>query len=510
MKSFALLSVSLLGIFSACQSPQNTPQQPNIVIINMDDLGYGDVSAYGATAFKTPNIDRLANGGIRFTQGHATSSTCTPSRFALLTGIYPWRNKDAKILPGTAPLLIDTAQATIASVLKSAGYATGVVGKWHLGLGDGYTDWNKPIVPGPNELGFDYSYIMAATQDRVPTVYIENGRVVGLDPADPIEVNYEQNFEGEPTALTHPELLKMKWHHGHNQSIVNGIPRIGYMKGGKSALWIDEEMADTFLQKAVDFVRNNRQKPFFLYYAMQQPHVPRTPHPRFAGTTGLGPRGDVIAEADWCVGEFLRSLEELGLLENTLIIFTSDNGPVVNDGYYDDAIEKLGDHKPWGPLRGGKYSLYEAGTRVPFITYWKGTIQPAVSEALVSQLDLLASLAELAGAQYERQDSQNMLDVFLGKSNRGRDNLVLEAMGRTAFKKGDWVLIPPYKGRAVNENVNIELGNAPEYQLFNVRDDIGQRHNRAKENPEVVKEMVNELFSIQGKSDTEIPEFELE
>jgi len=510
MKSFALLSVSLLGIFSACQSPQNTPQQPNIVIINMDDLGYGDVSAYGATAIKTPNIDRLANGGIRFTQGHATSSTCTPSRFALLTGIYPWRNKDAKILPGTAPLLIDTAQATIASVLKSAGYATGVVGKWHLGLGDGYTDWNKPIVPGPNELGFDYSYIMAATQDRVPTVYIENGRVVGLDPADPIEVNYEQNFEGEPTALTHPELLKMKWHHGHNQSIVNGIPRIGYMKGGKSALWIDEEMADTFLQKAVDFVRNNRQKPFFLYYAMQQPHVPRTPHPRFAGTTGLGPRGDVIAEADWCVGEFLRSLEELGLLENTLIIFTSDNGPVVNDGYYDDAIEKLGDHKPWGPLRGGKYSLYEAGTRVPFITYWKGTIQPAVSEALVSQLDLLASLAELAGAQYERQDSQNMLDVFLGKSNRGRDNLVLEAMGRTAFKKGDWVLIPPYKGRAVNENVNIELGNAPEYQLFNVRDDIGQRHNRAKENPEVVKEMVNELFSILGKSDTEIPEFELE
>lgn len=510
MKSFALLSVSLLGIFSACQSPQNTPQQPNIVIINMDDLGYGDVSAYGATAIKTPNIDRLANGGIRFTQGHATSSTCTPSRFALLTGTYPWRNKDAKILPGTAPLLIDTAQATIASVLKSAGYATGVVGKWHLGLGDGYTDWNKPIVPGPNELGFDYSYIMAATQDRVPTVYIENGRVVGLDPADPIEVNYEQNFEGEPTALTHPELLKMKWHHGHNQSIVNGIPRIGYMKGGKSALWIDEEMADTFLQKAVDFVRNNRQKPFFLYYAMQQPHVPRTPHPRFAGTTGLGPRGDVIAEADWCVGEFLRSLEELGLLENTLIIFTSDNGPVVNDGYYDDAIEKLGDHKPWGPLRGGKYSLYEAGTRVPFITYWKGTIQPAVSEALVSQLDLLASLAELAGAQYERQDSQNMLDVFLGKSNRGRDNLVLEAMGRTAFKKGDWVLIPPYKGRAVNENVNIELGNAPEYQLFNVRDDIGQRHNRAKENPEVVKEMVNELFSILGKSDTEIPEFELE
>src|SRR5690606_38818588 len=221
MKSFALLSVSLLGIFSACQSPQNTPQQPNIVIINMDDLGYGDVSAYGATAIKTPNIDRLANGGIRFTSGHATSSTCTPSRFALMTGIYPWRNKDAKILPGTAPLLIDTSQATIASVLKKVGYKTGIVGKWHLGLGDGNTDWNKKISPGPNELGFDYSYILAATQDRVPTVYIENGYTVGLDPEDPIEVSYKENFEGEPTALTNPELLKMKWHHGHNQSIVN-------------------------------------------------------------------------------------------------------------------------------------------------------------------------------------------------------------------------------------------------------------------------------------------------
>lgn len=506
MKSFALLSVSLLAIFSACQSPQNTPQQPNIVIINMDDLGYGDVSAYGATAIKTPNIDRLANGGIRFTQGHATSSTCTPSRFALLTGIYPWRNKDAKILPGTAPLLIDTAQATIASVLLSAGYATGVVGKWHLGLGMGNVDWNQPISPGPNELGFDYSYIMAATQDRVPTVYIENGTVVGLDPNDPIEVNYETNFEGEPTALTHPELLRVKWHHGHNQSIVNGIPRIGFMKGGKNALWKDEDMADHFLDKSIAFIKANKDQPFFLYYAMQQPHVPRTPHPRFVGSTGMGPRGDVIAEADWCVGEFLKTLEELNLLERTLIVFTSDNGPVVNDGYFDDAVEKLGDHQPSGPWRGGKYSLFEAGTRVPFVTYWKGTIEPSVSDALVSQVDLMASLAALVGVDFENSDSQNLLDTFLGKSTNGRENLVLEASGRTAFKKGPWVLIPPYKGQAVNKNVNIELGNSPSYQLYNLEADPGQQDNLAETHPDKVKELVQELFTIQGKPASDIPE----
>src|SRR5690606_3105478 len=207
-----------------------------------DDLGYGDVGAYGATALHTPNIDELARGGIRFTNGYATSSTCTPSRFALLTGVYPWRNENARILPSTAPLLIDTAQLTLPKILKETGYHTAVVGKWHLGLGSGNADWNTHISPGPNEVGFDYSFIMAATQDRVPTVYIENGLTVGLDPEDPIDVSYDRNFEGEPTGLDHPELLTMKWHHGHNNSIVNGIPRIGFMKGGEKARWKDEEM----------------------------------------------------------------------------------------------------------------------------------------------------------------------------------------------------------------------------------------------------------------------------
>lgn len=480
---------------------KNPTTHPNVIVIYMDDLGYGDVSSYGATELETPNIDKLAGGGVRFTHGYASSATCTPSRYALLTGTYPWRNKRAKILPGTAPLLIDTTQLTLPKMLKEQGYHTGIVGKWHLGLGMGDIDWNSHIAPGPNEVGFDYSLIMAATQDRVPTVYIENGKVVNLDPEDPIEVNYKENFPGEPTGMDNPELLKMRWEHGHYNSIVNGISRIGYMRGGNSAQWIDEDMADYFLQKAQQYVKEHKNEPFFLYYALQQPHVPRTPHPRFVGKSGMGPRGDVILEADWCVGELVNTLEKEGVLDNTLIIFSSDNGPVLNDGYYDDAVEKLGDHTPAGPLRGGKYSLFEAGTRVPFITYWKGRIKPGTSDALVCQLDVLASLAHLTGSAAKSRDSKNLLDVLLGESSKGRDELVLEANTRTAFRKGDWVMIPPYKGPAKNENVNIELGNSESYQLYNLKEDVGQQDNLAETHKEKLNEMVSSFEKTMKKSE---------
>ncbi|WP_290477555.1 MULTISPECIES: arylsulfatase [unclassified Leeuwenhoekiella] len=486
-----------------------TAAKPNIVIIYADDLGYGDLSSYGAKALHTPNMDRLVNGGVKFTNGYASSATCSPSRFALLTGMYPWRNANAKILPGTAPLLIDTTQMTLPKILKEQGYQTGIVGKWHLGLGNGNVDWNGKINPGPNEVGFDYSYIMAATQDRVPTVYIKNGRVENLDPNDPIQVDYEKNFEGEPTGLDNPELLKMKWHHGHNNSIVNGIPRIGFMKGGEQAKWIDEQMAENFLSKAQSYVKSNKEKPFFLYYALQQPHVPRTPAPEFAGKSGLGPRGDVILEADWCVGEFLKTLEEERLLENTLIILSSDNGPVLNDGYYDDAVEKLGDHRPAGVLRGGKYSLFEAGTRVPFATYWQGKIKPQTSDAVVSQIDLLSSLADLVGSMIEGEDSQDLLKTFLGESQKGRDNLILEATGRTALRSGDWIFIPPYNGSSIAQEVNIELGNAKQYQLYNLSEDEGQQINLAESNPQKLEELKAIHESIRGKTTTEIEELEL-
>jgi arylsulfatase A-like enzyme len=350
---------------------------------------------------------------------------------------------------------------------------------------------------------------MAATQDRTPTVYLENGYVVGLEEGDPLLVSYEKNFEGEPTGLDNPELCKMKWHHGHNNSIHNGIPRIGFQKGGKSAMWVDENMADDFLEKARQYVREQKNNPFFLYYALNQPHVPRTPHPRFMGTSGLGPRGDAIVEADWCVGELVKTLEEEGLLENTLIIFSSDNGPVLNDGYYDDAVEKLGNHKPWGPLRGGKYSLFEAGTRVPFVTYWKGKIEPSVSDAMVSQLDLFSSLAQMVGSEKRGPDSQELLDVFLGKSNEGREELIIEATSRTALRKGDWAMIPPYNGPAKNDMVNIELGNSSEFQLYNLSEDLGQQNNLAKDNPEKLQEMIETFKKIRGEDFQHIEQLEL-
>lgn len=510
-----LFFAALLLVFFSCKNKESVeegPQKnPNILIIYLDDLGYGDLSAYGATEINTPNIDKLANEGMKFTNAYATSATCTPSRYALLTGIYPWRNEEAKILPGTAPLVIDTVQVTVPKMLKQRGYHTAIVGKWHLGLGTGNVDWNQHVSPGPNEVGFDYSYIMAATQDRVPTVYIEDGYVVGLDKNDPIMVDYDRNFDGEPTGKDNPELLKMKWHHGHNNSIVNGIPRIGFMKGGESAKWVDENMADDFLLKAQDYIRSKskEENPFFLYFAMQQPHVPRTPHPRFEGKSGMGPRGDVILEADWSIGELLKTLEEEGILENTLIIFSSDNGPVLNDGYYDEAVEKLGNHNPFGPFRGGKYSLFEAGTRVPFMTYWKGTIQPGGSDALVSQLDLLNSFSKLVGSNIMTNDGMDMLDVLLGKTKLGRNSLILEATTRTALRSGDFVMIPPYDGPAINKEVNIELGNSQEYQLYNLKVDPGQQNNLAITEPELLQQLIREFESVRGTGYKDIQQLEL-
>jgi len=499
------LFIILILWFGGCRRPAADQAgetiAPNVILIYADDLGYGDVGAYGATEIRTPNMDSLAAGGVRFTNGYAASATCSPSRYALLTGTYPWRNEKARILSGTAPLLIGLDQPTLPAMLRQQGYHTGIVGKWHLGLGSGQVDWNGLIAPGPNEVGFDYSFIMAATQDRVPTVYIENGRVVRADPDDPIEVSYLHNFPGEPTGRDHPELLKMMYHHGHDNSIVNGISRIGFMQGGSEARWVDEFMADTFLVKARQFILRHKEERFFLYYALQQPHVPRTPHPRFVGSTTLGPRGDVIVEADWCIGELLQTLEDEGLMENTLIILSSDNGPVLNDGYFDDADTKVGIHTPAGRLRGGKYSLYEAGTRVPFITYWKGHIKPAVSDALVSQIDLFASLAALTGSEIKGPDSKDLLRTFMGQAESGRSELVLEATGRTAYRRGDWVLIPPYSGPAVEPNVRIELGNSPEYQLYQLDVDLGEQHNLADILPDTLREMIAAYQRIRGIAD---------
>ncbi|WP_068546829.1 sulfatase family protein [Thalassotalea crassostreae] len=503
-------SLVLLSTLIACgQSTQQSNEiaqssgsenvKPNVVIFYIDDLGYGDLGSYGAVGVETPEIDRIANNGVRFTDGHSSAATCTPSRYSLLTGEHGFRNK-AKILKGDAPALIQPGKPTLASMLKKAGYATGVVGKWHLGLGNGNVDWNADIKPGPLEIGFDYSFLLPATGDRVPTVYVENHNVVNLDKADPITVSYKSKVGNLPTGYENPELLRFVADKQHNQTIINGVSRIGHMAGGKSAHWRDEDFATVFTDKAIEFIRANQSKPFFLFKSYHDIHVPRLPNDRFKGKSTMGLRGDAIAQMDWMTGKVIRELEALGIAENTLIIFTSDNGPVLFDGYQDSAFELLGEHKPAGPFSGGKYSRLEAGTRVPTIAYWPGTIQPRVSDALVSQMDIYASLSKLLNVPMqdnEAVDSLDQLDVWLGKSEQGRADLIEESLGNSALRSGQWKFIPASKKTPGFTKVKkIESGYKKYDQLFDLSTDPGETTNVAKENPEVLKQLKSRLKEI--------------
>jgi arylsulfatase A-like enzyme len=485
------LPVVLPALLTGCAD--KTPP-PNVVIIYADDIGFGDLSCNGEKTIHTPNVDRLAESGIRFTDAHAVAATSTPSRYSLLTGHYAWRRNDTGIATGDAGMVIRPEQTTIADIFREGGYTTGAVGKWHLGLGDkqGTQDWNGFITPGPTDIGFDYSYIMAATGDRVPCVYVENQRIVNLDPNDPVSVSYKDSFPGEPLGRNHPELLyKLRPSHGHDMAIINGISRIGYMKGGKQALWEDENIADSITAKAVKFIENNKDKPFFLYFATNDIHVPRYPHPRFQGKSGMGHRGDAILAFDWSVGEILDVLERNGLRENTLIILSSDNGPVVDDGYEDRAVELLGDHRPRGNFRGGKYSNFEAGTRVPFLVSWPAKVKKSVSEALVSHIDIFASLAKLIGIEVSggaAPDSRNHLNTLLGKDKKGRD-YIIEQAGSLSVSDGSWKYIAPGNGAVYARHTNTELGNDKAPQLYNLKQDIGEKNNIASANPETVEKL---------------------
>lgn len=480
--------------------------KPNIIVIYTDDLGFGDISCNGTASIKTPNIDKLAKGGLNFTNVHATSATCTPSRYSLLTGTYAWRKQGTGIAPGDASLIMPIDKETLPKMLQNAGYKTGVVGKWHLGLGDGNNlNWNTEIKPGPSQIGFDYSFILPATGDRVPCVYVENQKVVNLDINDPITVNYKNPIDSnDATGKKNPELLKMLPSHGHNMSIVNGVSRIGYMKGGKSALWVDEEIADVLVNKSIGFFTSNSDKPFFLYLATHDIHVPRMPHSRFVGKSGMGPRGDAILQLDWTVGAIVSALKKAKKLDNTIIIFTSDNGAVVDDGYKDDAVEKLGTHKPNGNFRGGKYSAFEGGTRVPFILSWKGKVKGGKTvNSLLSQVDLYASFASLTGqtvAVGSALDSENNLNSFLNKSNISRNHVIEQSLNNTlSIIVGDWKYIEPTNGQPKSQNTNTELGNLKAPQLYNLKDDPGEKENLADKFPERVNQLKTLLEKIKNK-----------
>ncbi|MGB8170912.1 MAG: arylsulfatase [Chthoniobacteraceae bacterium] len=489
--------LTLAVLLFACAAT-GAAEKPNIVFILADDIGYGDLGCYGATLVKTPNLDRLARAGRRFTDAHSPASTCTPTRRALLTGTYSWRQQPgSSIAPGDAPLSIPPGTATLPSLLKQAGYKTGAVGKWHLGLGgEGGPDWNAEIKPGPLEIGFDYAFFMPATGDRVPCVYVEDHRIVGLDPADPIKVSYKEKIGDEPTGAEHPELLKLKHTHGHDMTIVNGVGRIGWMTGGKAARWVDENMADTYTQKAIDFIERSQEQPFFLYLATHNIHVPRVPNQRFKNASQCGIRGDAIHELDDSVGKVLAALDRLKLTEKTLVIFTSDNGGVMDDGYED--FGSL-DHKCNGALHGYKGSLFEGGHRVPFIARWPGKIE-AGSECgeLITLLDMSATFAALTGVPLPADaapDSFNVLPALLGQPHAkpARETFIAHTGGTKGpfgVRNGPWKLVMGTGGYGGGKRADKPAGP----QLFNLADDLAEAKDLATEHPEIVqqlKELVN-------------------
>lgn len=468
-----------------------SPDKPNIIVIMADDLGYGDVGCYGATGVETPHIDALAKDGLRFTSGYCSTSTCTPTRFAFLTGMYAFRQKGTGIAPPNATSIIKPETETVPEVLQKGGYKTAVVGKWHLGLGEGKgPDWNGDLKPGPLELGFDYCFLLPTTNDRVPSVYVENHRVRHLDPNDPLWVGNE-NPDGQPTGVTARDTLKLDWSHGHNNTIHNGIGRIGFFTGGHAARWRDEDLADEWVKKSNEWIHANKDEPFFLFFAAHDLHVPRMPHERFQGKSSLGLRGDAVVQLDWCVGELVKTLDELKLTDNTLIVFCSDNGPVLDDGYKDEAVEKLGEHKPAGPYRGGKYTPFEGGTRTPFIVKWPSVVKPGqTSDKMITTTDLGATFAAIvdqpvpAGAL---PDSQDLKETLLGEVDaKGREYVIEESPRGIGLRVGQWKLVR--QGRGKNEKTT----------LYDLSTDPGEQTDIAAKHPEQLAELQKLLAKIEG------------
>jgi len=495
----------LLTMAGVALSVPAASAEPNIVVIFADDLGYGDLGCYGGQHVKTPNIDRLASQGRRFTDAHSASAVCTPSRYALLTGRYPARRDD---LWGPvmlrSPLVVSPDRLTVADVAKQAGYATACIGKWHLGFGQqAPTDWNKPLRPGPLELGFDYYFGVPVVNSHPPFVYVEDHYVVGLVDDDPLVYGRQ--------AETRMFDEKM------------GINVIGGAKAAHAA-YDDEQVGTKLTKKAVEWIRQHRDAPFFLYLATTNIHHPFTPAPRFQGTSRAGRYGDFIHELDWIVGQITAALDKIGAADNTLVIFTSDNGGMLNRG--GQAAWRAG-HRLNGNLLGFKFDAWEGGHRIPFIARWPGRIEAgSESDALISNVDLLATVAAITNHDLgpdQGPDSFNLLPAMTGEPGTEiRDHLLISPRKSThlALRQGDWVYIGArgaggFTGRNVGDhllggaaahrftkhvNSDIENGrikaDAPDAQLYNLRDDPRQRVNVIRQHPEVAAAMRAELERI--------------
>lgn len=513
------LALLLCALCALCGSNLSATDKPNVIIIYGDDVGFADIGVNGSKKIPTPNIDRLAAEGLNFTDGHCPASTCSASRYAMLTGTLAHR-KNIRVLGPTSAMPITPDDYTLPKVFKDAGYATAVVGKWHLGLGAEGTpvDWNGAVKPGPLEIGFDYSFLLPNTNDRVPCVYLENHHVVNLDPEDPISLTKKTDPRSTeyPDGRVTPEAMTYyRNSHGHDMTVINGIGRIGQMWGGKSALWNDETMADEFIDRTRAWlnvhVEKNPGQPFFLYFCSQDIHVPRTPHPRFHGKSELGYRGDAMVQLDWSTGRILSMLDKLGISDDTIVIFSSDNGPVYDDGYDDgttvatSTAEADRGHDGSGPYRGGKYQIYEGGTRVPFIVRWPARIKPGTSSALVSHIDFIHSFAGFLGVEIPEgaaPDSQDSMAALLGEDKKGNAYIVEEAAG-WGLRSGDWKLVRPAVGtKGKKKSLDSKGKPVPavpgpdQYELYNLAHDVGEQKNLAAENPEVLKELSTLLEKI--------------
>jgi len=478
--------------------------KPNVVLIYADDLGYGDLSCYGASLVKTPNIDRLAAEGRTFSDAHSASAVCTPSRYALLTGSYPFRQNLWGPHPPRAPLQIPPDTFTLPRLFKTQGYATACIGKWHLGFTEGEHDYNKPLKPGPLELGFNYYFGIPQVNSGPPFVYVENHEVVGYDPKDPF-------VEGEPPPTQDFPEKNLK-------------PILGGAKAAH-ALYKDEEIATTLTRWATEWIRSREDEPFFLYLSTTNIHHPFTPHPSFQGASQCGRYGDFIHELDWVVGEVTRALEERGVLDSTLIIFTSDNGGMFNDGGKD--AWKAG-HAMNGDLLGFKFGAWEGGHRIPLIARWPGRIPAgSSSEQLFCQTDFLHTFATLFGVELTDEqgiDSFDQLAAFTkDKSESARDHVVLAPRSPThlTLREKNWIYIDGQgdggfesdRGGplaiALSGRPNSDITpdgrirkDAPESQLYDLSADLAQSRNVLRDHPNRAREMKQRLHALVGSSKT--------
>ena len=481
----ALTALSMALLLASCgyettgEEPPREP--PNIILILADDMGYGDPGSYNPDSkIPTLNIDRLATEGMRFTDAHAPSGVCTPTRYGLLTGRYAWRTRLKKgVLRGYSPSLIDTTRTTLASLLKQHGYATGGVGKWHLGLGDEETtDYSKPLRPGPASLGFDSYYGIPASLDFEPYLYFENDRVVEA-----------------PTGRTE----------GNLECCFGAFWRAGAMAPG----FKHKAVLPVIAEKAVAFIENQvataPEQPFFLYVALSAPHTPWLPLPPYVGVSQAGEYGDFAAQVDGAVGQILDAVDRQSLTDNTLVFLTSDNGAI----WPQSKIDEFG-HRANLNLRGQKADIWEGGHRVPFIVRWPGRIASGVqSDAVLSLTDMLATFAAVVGAELPGdagEDSYNLLPVLLGQSPEAplREAVIHHSSdGMFAIRQGSWKLIEGRGSGGFTAPRRIEPApGEPAGQLYNLAEDLGETNNLYQQHPDVVARLsaLLEQYRQQGHS----------